>query len=126
MELGIQGRIGSPRPPVQNNSNNHNAIVLTVRHRIPSDSRETERKTEETKKFLSKDDLERIIRRILKDASLLNRDLKYSVNSETDQIVVKVIDKSTDKVIKEIPPEEIQRLQARLKQEIGLLIDEQI
>ena len=64
---------------------------------------------------------------VLEDTFLLfNRRLKFSVNEEIDRVVVKVVDGSTDKVIKEIPPEEIQRLIVRIKETIGLLFDEQI
>jgi len=64
---------------------------------------------------------------ILQEAfRLFNRRLKFSVNKEIDRVVVKVIDGTTDKVIKEIPPEEIQKLVARIKETIGILFDEQI
>ena len=64
---------------------------------------------------------------ILREAfRLFNRRLKFSVNKEIDRVVVKVIDGTTDKVIKEIPPEEIQKLVARIKETIGILFDEQI
>jgi flagellar protein FlaG len=55
-----------------------------------------------------------------------NRRLKFTVNKELNQVVVKVIDKETDKVIKELPPEEVQRLHVRIREAIGLLIDEEI
>lgn len=55
-----------------------------------------------------------------------NRRLKFSINRDLNQVVVKVIDKSTDKVIKELPSEEIQRLHVRIREAIGLLIDEEI
>lgn len=58
--------------------------------------------------------------------STLDRRLKFSINRQLDQVVVKVIDRNTDKVIKELPPEEIQRLHVRLREAIGLLIDEEI
>ena len=52
--------------------------------------------------------------------------LKFSINRELEMVVVKVIDTQTDKVIKELPPEEIQRLHVRIREAIGLLIDEEI
>ena len=55
-----------------------------------------------------------------------NRRLKFSVNRELNQVVVKVVDKATDKVIKELPSEEVQRLHVRIREAIGLLIDEEI
>ena len=48
------------------------------------------------------------------------------INQELDRVVVKVIDRETDKVIKEIPPEVLQRLHVRIREAIGLLIDESI
>jgi len=55
-----------------------------------------------------------------------NRRIKLSVNDEINQVIIKVVDGETDKVIKEIPPEEIQHLIARIKETIGLLVDEKI
>ena len=61
---------------------------------------------------------------ILDYAQFFNKRLKFSVNEELDQVVVKVIDAQTDRVIKEIPPEALQRLHVRIREAIGLLIDE--
>jgi len=55
-----------------------------------------------------------------------NRRLKFTINHDLDQVVVKVIDSETDKVIKELPPEALQRVHARIREAIGLLIDEEI
>jgi flagellar protein FlaG len=57
---------------------------------------------------------------------MFNRRLKFSVNEEINRVVVKVVDGTTDKVIKEIPPEEIQKLVARIRETIGILFDEEI
>lgn len=63
---------------------------------------------------------------IITITSIFNRKLKFFVNHSTNQVVVKVIDGETDKVIKEIPPEALQRLHSRMREAIGLLIDEEI
>ncbi|MDR1933279.1 MAG: flagellar protein FlaG [Spirochaetales bacterium] len=70
--------------------------------------------------------IQNAVRDIEKFSSVLNRRLKYSVNKELDQVVVKVIDSATDKVIKVLPPEELQRLHSRIRETIGLLFDETI
>jgi len=64
--------------------------------------------------------------RLEKTYLAFNRRLKFFVNEEIDRVVVKVIDAETDKVIKEIPPQEIQDLVARIQQAIGLMVDEMI
>lgn len=72
------------------------------------------------------EDLERIARILEQTFRLFNKRLKLTVNKEIERVVVKVIDENTDKVIKEIPPQELQRLIARIKETIGLLFDEKI
>ena len=71
----------------------------------------------------TKEDLERSAEILEQTFRLFNKRLKFSVNEEIERVVVKVVDASTDKVIKEIPPAEIQRLIARIKETIGLLFD---
>ncbi|MDR2701903.1 MAG: flagellar protein FlaG [Spirochaetaceae bacterium] len=55
-----------------------------------------------------------------------NKKLKFEVNHQSDEIIVKVLDPETDKVIKVLPPEELQRLHSKLKETIGFLFDERI
>jgi flagellar protein FlaG len=55
---------------------------------------------------------------------ILNRKLKFHVDHESHDITVKVIDPETDKVIRILPPEELQRLHSRIRETIGLLFDE--
>ncbi|MDR2159744.1 MAG: flagellar protein FlaG [Treponema sp.] len=55
-----------------------------------------------------------------------NKKLKFVVDHESNQVTVKVIDGETDKVIKILPPEELQRLHSKLKETIGFLFDERV
>jgi flagellar protein FlaG len=80
----------------------------------------------EVKKNISSEDLEKSVQTLESTALLFDKRLKIRVNRDINRIVVKVIDARTDKVIKEIPPIEMQKLIARLKQVIGLLVDEKI
>lgn len=59
-------------------------------------------------------------------SSMFDRKLQFRINDDLNRVVVKVIDSSTDKVIREIPSAEIQRLQIRIKEALGLLFDESI
>ena len=55
-----------------------------------------------------------------------NKKLKFEVNHQSNEVTVKVIDPETDKVIKVLPPKELQRLHSHLKETIGFLFDERI
>jgi flagellar protein FlaG len=71
-------------------------------------------------------DLQEYVQELQSITQIFNKKLKFTVNRELDQVVVKVIDGNTDEVIKELPPRELQRLHIRIREAIGLLIDEQI
>jgi flagellar protein FlaG len=64
-------------------------------------------------------DLERI-------SLAFNRKLKFVVDHQSHEVTVKVIDGETDKVIKVLPPEELQRLHDRIRETIGFLFDERV
>jgi flagellar protein FlaG len=59
-------------------------------------------------------------------ASIMNHRLSFSVDQETHDIIVKVVDADTDKVIRELPPAELQKLHKSIKEALGLLIDKLI
>jgi len=69
-------------------------------------------------------DIEAVTKDLEQITLAFNKKLKFTVDSELDEVIVKVIDPETDKVIKELPPKELQTLHLKLKEMIGLLYDE--
>ena len=59
------------------------------------------------------------------EVSLPNR-LQFRLHEATEQMQVQVIDQESDKVIKEIPPQEILDLMARIHEMVGWFLDERI
>jgi flagellar protein FlaG len=60
---------------------------------------------------------------------IFNKRLRFEVHDETERIMVKILEKrvdNTDEVIREIPPERVLDMLARIEEMIGLLIDERI
>lgn len=55
---------------------------------------------------------------------MANTQLKYSVDDETQRISIKVIDKHTDEVIREIPPEETLEAIKKIWEIAGIIVDE--
>ena len=64
-------------------------------------------------------DLERI-------SLAFNRRLKFVIDQDSREIIIKVIDNETDKVIKVLPPEELQRMHSRIRETIGFLFDRMV
>ena len=57
---------------------------------------------------------------------VFNRKLRFVLDLDSKEVIVKVVDRDTDKVIKELPPEELQRLHRQLEETIGFLFDERV
>ncbi|MFZ4617106.1 MAG: flagellar protein FlaG [Rectinemataceae bacterium] len=68
-------------------------------------------------------ELQKTIQEMQKVSAAFNRRLSFSVNEKLDSIVVKVVDSDTDKVIREIPPAELQHVYEAIRDTIGLLFD---
>lgn len=73
------------------------------------------RQTEETKKHLQQQ-LDQLSERF-------NISLRFIVSEELNSIIVKIVDPYTDKVIKEIPSAEIQKIKISIKEAIGVIFD---
>jgi len=55
-----------------------------------------------------------------------DRRLKFIIDQESREILIKVIDNETDKVIKVLPPEELQRLHSKIRETMGFLFDRMV
>jgi flagellar protein FlaG len=51
--------------------------------------------------------------------------LNFSIDDATKSLVVKVIDSETEKVIRQIPPEEILAIRARIQELLGAIFDKE-
>ena len=87
----------------------------------------------EVKRFASSlpgnDTLKKIkagVERLERISLAFNKKLQFVINHESNEITVNVIDTDTDKVIKVLPPEELQRLHSKIEEAIGFLFDEKV
>jgi flagellar protein FlaG len=69
--------------------------------------------------------IQRVVADMAQVSQTFNKKLQFIVDQQSNEVIVKVIDKATDKVIKVLPPEELQRLHRKLKETIGFLCNEQ-
>ena len=54
----------------------------------------------------------------------VNRKFEFSIHEKTKEIMVKVIDSDTNEVIREIPPEKILDMVAKMWEMAGIMVDE--
>ena len=66
------------------------------------------------------------IQELQRVADSLDRKVKFNVNQELGQVVVKIVDPYTDKVLREIPSVDMQELRVTMRRTIGMIIDESV
>ena len=57
---------------------------------------------------------------------LMNADLQFSVHEKTGRVMVKLVDESTQEVLKEIPSEEFLDMVAKIQEYVGMMIDKKV
>jgi flagellar protein FlaG len=70
--------------------------------------------------------IEKIVTDLERISLAFNKKLRFQVDHKDHDLTVKVIDPETDKVIKELPPKELERLRDHIRETIGILFDVQI
>ena len=71
-------------------------------------------------------DLKQTAQELERISLAFDRRLKFVIDQESREILIKVIDNETDKVIKVLPPEELQRLHSRISETMGFLFDRMV
>jgi flagellar protein FlaG len=76
---------------------------------------------------------ERSTTKVKQAVELVNRlfdrspvDLNLSIDDKTESLVIKLIERDTRKVIRQIPPDEILRLRQHLQELLGVIFDETV
>jgi len=83
-------------------------------------------KEQESEKSISNQELESVVTEMNAVAQNLQRDLLFSVDDKNGGTFVKVIDKETDEVVREIPSKEVREIKARLEEVAGLIFRETV
>jgi len=76
-----------------------------------------------TKEEMTKEKLQDLTRKLNKEMEPLNPDIKFSFNDKIDSLVVNVVDKNTDKVIRKIPSDEALKIMEKMRELVGALFD---
>ena len=113
-----------------NNNNNSSGNIRT--EKIKSNNNKTNKQTKplQEKKEYNQQELEDEVRESVKDVNEIvdqvKEGLSFQIHEDTEELMVQVIDVNTEEVIKELPPEEMLDLKARIHEMVGILIDEKV
>jgi flagellar protein FlaG len=124
-----QQHFNSDRVAVQSDQSLAKAGVEQVSSTLKSDAEEKELALASSEKAVDESKQEeKLADKVLQlndYAQNLNREIQFSVHKETNQTIVKVVDTETDKVIRQLPSEEILKIAESLENFSGMLLKEQ-
>src|SRR5690606_9480682 len=77
----------------------------------------------ETRREVDRAQLEDALEKLTRSADLFNKGLQFRIHDKTGRLIVRVIDRETEEVIRDIPPERILDLVASIEAFLGLLFE---
>ena len=86
-----------------------------------------DKQDEEIKKHqkeIKSDELQELTKKLNQEMAPLNPDIKFQYNDKVNELVVNVIDKNTDKVIRKIPSDEALKIMEQMRKLVGALFDD--
>jgi len=63
------------------------------------------------------------LKKLAETSEILNKKVKLRLNKDINRIIITIVERSSNRILREIPCEEIQSLAAHLKEAIGVLMD---
>ena len=72
---------------------------------------------------VSEQEAQQVARHLNAELKPFNTELSFSVDKETEKIVIKIVSSETEEVVRQIPAEEVLRIAARVRKLLGLLVD---
>ena len=62
-----------------------------------------------------------LLQEVLQISDTLNRKVKFSIDTDSNRVIVRIVDKETNEVIRELPPEALVKLHKKMKEAMGIL-----
>ena len=126
MDIQTNGAI----PPVATSLPQTNASIEARRELLSTvtaakDNQRSDLDDKQAKTPASLQDIEKATDQVKKFVSPVNSDIQFSIDDETGITVVKVVDKSTNEIIRQIPGDEILQIAKALDRLQGLLVKQQ-
>jgi flagellar protein FlaG len=106
------GKVSKTQTPVQKDNIQPTTEKVNARQQLPEDPAKVKEIVKDSINYIDK---------FLQE---LQVDLKYEVDEKTDDIIIKIFEKGTDNLIRQVPPEAILKLKQRISDLLGIIYDE--
>lgn len=104
--------------------------VMSQKNKIEQEAiftlEEDKMKNQEKKNGFSEEEVENSIAELNDTIDALQKDLRFQVHEKSNRMMVEIVNLKNNEVIKELPPKAMLDMLGRIKEMVGLLIDEKI
>ncbi|MGA1861995.1 flagellar protein FlaG [Deferribacter thermophilus] len=107
-----------------------NLTIATVdKASSTSDVKNTQKVVEQSarqqaqKQQVSEQELKNQVKELNKALDMMNIKREFEVDKDLGEVVVKIVDTQENKVVRQIPPEEVLKLAKNIREMVGLLFD---
>ena len=123
--LGTSTQKSEPSAEVNSSAAGGAVSKPAVQEVSPQEQMREQRESQETE-AVSEADLGDAVQRINDHMQMIRRDLQFSMDDEHGQLVVKVVDRQTEEVVRQIPSEQALKLSTRLEELRGMLLEAEV
>ncbi len=96
-----------------------------VRKQVLKESQQVQQKVQKNKDISSKE-LQKILEELKKKFDMLRKYLKIEIDAELEMPVIKIIERDTNRVIRQIPPDYLLELMKKIDQMLGILLEKEV
>lgn len=123
--MGMDFEVGSLKgPSLPETAISSQELARRGKEEPGRDLPKVDHKAQEDEPRRDKNSIRGIVETLNDLASALNRSFRFEYVEEIDRFWVKVVDRRTHRVIREIPPGQIVELFKRIRETLGVLFDE--
>ena len=117
------GSVGDGRTAAQEASMQKAALTRVAKDKQEAEEADPQRVREESEKKMDENSVSLMTKELNELMSRINCNLQFRYHKEVDMMSVRMLDKSTGELIKEVPPEEMVKNIAKAREWIGAFLD---
>ncbi len=125
MNVGPLGRQVGAEQQISVQSQLQNGALEGMKRQVLKGIQQAQQEAQENRNIRS-EELQKILEEIRKKFDMLNKYLKIDIDTELDIPVAKIIEKDTNKVIRQIPPDYLLDLMKKIDQMLGILLQKEV
>lgn len=124
MEIAAYDGASSFSPRMENKYAGEKSIVQAEKTPEKSESAQDKKSNAKDSEKLTEEKIQPEIDELNKGVEAFNTSLHFKLHKETDTLMVRLIDIKTNEIIKEYPPEELLDKKAKIREFIGMILDD--